>query len=200
MDQFHQRCLPSISGIKWQDHVLNEEVLKRASLPSIESILLQVQLHWACHATRMEDIRLTKAVIFCKLQEGKRDLGAPRKRYKDQLKRQLAQAGIGHQSWQQASDRDSWRSSVTKASCEFRQRGIKLQGKNTTGRKSEHHPYHPHPKPPSVQSAVGVRINNRSLQPQTSMQDLTINPANNPRLQGMSHHYKTTIRFSCNTK
>ena len=28
----------------WQDHVSNEEVLKRASLPSIESILLQVQL------------------------------------------------------------------------------------------------------------------------------------------------------------
>ena len=51
---------------------------------------------------------------------------------------------------------DSWCSSVTKASCEFRQRGIKLQGKNTTGRKSEHHPYHPHPKPSSVQSAVGV--------------------------------------------
>ena len=29
-------------GIKWQDHVSNEEVIKRASLPSIESILLQV--------------------------------------------------------------------------------------------------------------------------------------------------------------
>ena len=41
-----------------------------------------------------------------------------RKRYKDHLKRQLTQAGISHQSWQQeASDRDSWRSSVRKASC-----------------------------------------------------------------------------------
>ena len=49
-----------------------------------------------------------KAVFFSELQEGKRDRGAPRKRYKDQLKRQLAQAGISHQSWQQeASDRDS---------------------------------------------------------------------------------------------
>ena len=43
-----------------------------------------------------------------------------RKCYKDQLKRQLAWVGISHQSWQQkASDRDSWRSSVRKASCEF---------------------------------------------------------------------------------
>ena len=45
LERFHQRCLRSILGIKWQDHVSNEEVLKRASLPSIESILLQVQLH-----------------------------------------------------------------------------------------------------------------------------------------------------------
>ena len=93
LERFNQRCLRSILGIKWQDNVSNEEVLKRASLASTESILLQVQL---------------------------RDRGAPRKRYKDQLERQLAQAGISHQSRQQAaSDRDSWRSSVRKASCEF---------------------------------------------------------------------------------
>ena len=100
--------------------MLKKEVLKRASLPSIESILLQVQLRWAGHGTRMEYVYMPKAVFFCELQEGKRDCGAPRKHYKDQLKGQLAQAGISHQSWQQkASDRDSWRSSVRKASCEF---------------------------------------------------------------------------------
>ena len=86
----------SIFGIKWQDHVSNEEVLKRASLPSIESILLQVKLRWAGHVTRMEDVRMPKAVFFSELQERKHDCGAPRKRYNDQLKRQLAQAGISH--------------------------------------------------------------------------------------------------------
>ena len=86
----------------------------------IESILLLVQLRLAGHVTRMEDVRMPKAVFFTELREGKRDRGAPRKRYKDQLKRQLAQAGISHQLWQQAaSDRDSWRSSVRKASYEF---------------------------------------------------------------------------------
>ena len=109
LERFHQRCLRSILGIKWQDHVSNEEVLQRASLPSIESILLQVQLRWAGHVTRMEDVRMPKAVFFSEFQKGKRDCGAPRKCYKDQLKRQFAQAGISHQSWQQeASDRDSW--------------------------------------------------------------------------------------------
>ena len=98
LERFHQRCLRSILGIKWQDHVSNEEVLKRASLPSVESILLQVQRRWAGHVTRMEDVRIPKAVFFSKLQERKRDRGAPRKCYRDQLKRQLAQAGINYQS------------------------------------------------------------------------------------------------------
>ena len=88
----------SILGIKWQDHVSNEEVLKRTSLRSIESILLQVQLRWAGHVTWMEDIRMPKAVFFSELREGKRDHGASRKRDKDQLKRQLAQAGVSRQS------------------------------------------------------------------------------------------------------
>ena len=112
--------MSSILGIKWQDYVSNKEVVIRASLPSIESILLQVQLRWAGYTTRMEHIRMPKTVYFNELQEGKRDRGAPRKRNKDQLKSQLAEAGINHPLWQQeASDRDSWRSSVRKDSRKF---------------------------------------------------------------------------------
>ena len=43
-DRFDQRCLRSILGIKWQDYVSDEEVLKKASLPSTESIFLQMLL------------------------------------------------------------------------------------------------------------------------------------------------------------
>ena len=59
-----------------------------------------MQLRWAGHATMIEDVRMPKAV-FGELQEGKRDRGAPRKCYKNQLKRQLAQAEISQQTWQQ---------------------------------------------------------------------------------------------------
>ena len=48
-------------------------------------------LGWPRHK---DGIRMPKAVFFSALQEEKRDRGAPRKRYKDQVKRQLAQAGI----------------------------------------------------------------------------------------------------------
>ena len=44
LEQFHQCCLHSMLGIRWQDYLSNEEVLKKASMPNIESILLQVQL------------------------------------------------------------------------------------------------------------------------------------------------------------
>ena len=69
LEQFHQRCLRSILCIKWQDHMSNKEILRRASLPSIEFIMLQVQLSWAGHVTRMEDTRMPKAIFFSELQE-----------------------------------------------------------------------------------------------------------------------------------
>ena len=40
LERFHQRCLHSILAIKLQDYVSNKEVLKKASLPIIESIFL----------------------------------------------------------------------------------------------------------------------------------------------------------------
>ena len=73
LEWFHQRCLRSI---KWQDYMSNEEVLKRASLPSIESILFQVQLRCSGHVTNIADVRMPKAIFFSELQEGKRDCGA----------------------------------------------------------------------------------------------------------------------------
>ena len=67
LEQFHKCCLRSILGINWQEHKSNKEVLKRASLSSIESILLQVELRWAVHVTRMEDVHMPKAVFFSEL-------------------------------------------------------------------------------------------------------------------------------------
>ena len=44
----------------------------------------------------MNDTRMPKAEFFSELGKGLRDRGAPRGRYKDQLKRQLVQAGVDH--------------------------------------------------------------------------------------------------------
>ena len=55
----------------------------------------------------MEDVRMPKAVFSGTLQEGRQDRGAPRKRYKDQMNRQLAEAGISYQSWQQEAQTET---------------------------------------------------------------------------------------------
>ena len=49
----------------------DKEVLKKASLPSIESILFQVQLRCSGHVTNIADVRMPKAVFFSEPKEGK---------------------------------------------------------------------------------------------------------------------------------
>ncbi|KAI8499112.1 hypothetical protein Bbelb_228760 [Branchiostoma belcheri] len=113
LERFHQRCLRCIMGIKWQDHVTNTEVLGRANLQSMEAMLMTRQLRWAGHLARMEDSRMPKAVFYGELCQGKRDRGAPRKRFKDQLKRQLIAADIPVKEWESlASDRSAWRAAT----------------------------------------------------------------------------------------
>ena len=51
--------------------MLNEKVLKTARLSSTESILFQVQLHWAGHIARIEDMHMPKVVFLSKLQARK---------------------------------------------------------------------------------------------------------------------------------
>ena len=52
--------------------------------------------------------------------DGKCDHGAPRKRFKDQLKQHLTQAGIEHSKWEHLSKgREEWRATIKSASDNF---------------------------------------------------------------------------------
>lgn len=68
LERFHQRCLQTIPGIKWQDYISIADVLTRAHLANIESISLQLHLRWTGHVARMEDTRTLKAVLFGELK------------------------------------------------------------------------------------------------------------------------------------
>ncbi|XP_037779487.1 uncharacterized protein LOC119576032 [Penaeus monodon] len=89
LERFHQRCLRTILNIHWSDYVTNVEVLEQAEIISIEAMLLKSQLRWAGHVSRMEEHRLPKIALYGKLSTGHRDRGAPKKRYKDSLKKSL---------------------------------------------------------------------------------------------------------------
>ncbi|XP_069786663.1 uncharacterized protein [Narcine bancroftii] len=96
LERFHQHCLRSILNIHWSDNI---EVLELAESSSIESTLLKTQLRWVDHVSRMEDHRLPKIVLYGELSTGHRERGAPRKRYKDCLKKSLGACHIEHHQW-----------------------------------------------------------------------------------------------------
>ena len=52
---FHMRNLRRILGISWQDRVTNNEVLDRASVPSMYTLLRQRRLRWLGHVRRIDD-------------------------------------------------------------------------------------------------------------------------------------------------
>ena len=84
----HTKCLRIILSINWQDIVPDTEVLTRAGIPSIHTILQKAQVRWAGHVTRMSDDRLPKQLLYGELCCGKRSLGEQKKRFKDPHKLQ----------------------------------------------------------------------------------------------------------------
>ena len=120
LERFHQRCLRSILNIHWRDYITNVEVLDRAKIPSIEAILLKQQLRWAGHVHRMNDNRFPKLTLYGELSRGHRVRGAPRKRFKDSLKKSLACASIDHNHWSDlAADRKLWRNAIHEGASNF---------------------------------------------------------------------------------
>ncbi|KAK2563730.1 hypothetical protein P5673_012716 [Acropora cervicornis] len=109
LERFHQRCLRIILNIHWSDSITNVEVLEQAEVSSIEAMIL-----------KLEDHRLPKIVVFGELSSGHRDRGAPKKRYKDNLKKSLIACNIDHRQWSNlAADRVAWRHIIHQAAAQF---------------------------------------------------------------------------------
>ena len=113
LNHFHTVCLRKILGIKWQERIPDTEVLARAALPSIYTILTQSQLRWAGHVIRMEDHRIPKKLLYGELSHGKRSHGGQKKRYKDTLKVAMKAFGIEPNGLEHlAQDRAKWRVAI----------------------------------------------------------------------------------------
>ena len=87
LNHFHSNCLRIILSIKWQDMVPDTEVLTRAGILSIHTLLQKAQVRWAGHVTRMHDDRLPKQLLYGEHCYGKRSVGGQKKRFKDTHKK-----------------------------------------------------------------------------------------------------------------
>ena len=113
LNSFHMRSLRHILGIMWSDRVPNAQVLKRAGLSTMYTLLRQRMLSWLGHMRRMEDGCIPKDILYDELASGKRSVGRPQLRYKDVCKRDLKALDINIQCWEDmAADHNSWRSTL----------------------------------------------------------------------------------------
>ena len=124
-NHFHTSSLRKLLKIKSQDRIQDTEVLKRAGMQSVHTLLKLAQLRWTDHVTKMPDERLPKKSLYGELQIGKRSHGGQKKRYKDTLKASLKDVNIPTESWEQiAQDRTKWRGLIRRGAGEYEAKGI----------------------------------------------------------------------------
>ena len=83
LNTFHMRCLRHILSISWTDKVSNNEVLERADIPSMFTLLSQRRLRWLGHIHGMEDGQIPKDLLYSELESGSRPVGRPKLHFKD---------------------------------------------------------------------------------------------------------------------
>ena len=117
LNTYMMRHLWQILNVKWRDFISNADILTQANLPSMYELLIQRNLRWAGHIHRMDDSRLPTQILYSQLKKGVRDIGRPRLRFKDTVKRNLKDKKIPVGSWQSLSrNRCKWRGMVHKKS------------------------------------------------------------------------------------
>ena len=101
---FHLSCLCRILGITWQDKVQNNDVLLRAGVPSMFTLLCQHHLHWLGYVHRMEDGCIPKDLLYGELATGARCRGLPQLYFKELCKWDMKACNIDTESWEALVD------------------------------------------------------------------------------------------------
>ena len=138
LNHFHTNCLRKLLKIKWRDMIPDTEVLKRAGMHSVHTLLKMAQLSWPGHVTRMPDERLPKKILCGELQVKKCSHGSQKQRYKDTLKASLYEFSIPTESWEKiAQDRAKWRGLIRRDAGEYEAKRISEAEQKRAQRKAK---------------------------------------------------------------
>ena len=124
LNSFHLKCLRK--KILWQDKVPDTEVLHRADMTSIHTLISKTQLRWSGHVVIMDDNRLPKHIFYGVLATGKRTTGGQYKRHKDTLQVSLKNFNINPDTWENlAAITTTWRSEIQRGATQYENIRIK---------------------------------------------------------------------------
>jgi hypothetical protein len=115
---FENKVLRRILGPKrdevtgeWR-RLRNKDLYALYSSPNIIRVIKSRRLRWAGHVVRMGERRSAYRALVGK-REGRRALGRPRRRWEDNIKKDLREVGWEGVDWiDLAHDRDRWRAVV----------------------------------------------------------------------------------------
>ena len=99
LNTFDLRTLRRILGVRWSDRITNNEILERADIPSMCTLLRKHRLRWLGHVRRMDDGRIPKDLRCGELAIGKRTQGRPQLHYKDICKKYMRAIDIDIEKW-----------------------------------------------------------------------------------------------------
>jgi len=107
---FHCHCLKRILGISWRDHITNDEVMTRFQQAALHDIEATRRIRFIGHILRLPPTSLASLAIEWRPDNGKRNIGRPKRTWQDTLKEDLEVMGI---DWSDkttaASDCANWR-------------------------------------------------------------------------------------------
>ena len=122
LDVFHHRCLRTILGISWRDHITNDELMKRVGMEDLSNIVRVRRLMLAGHILWQPSDRPASVAMQWEPDGGRRRKGRRRKTRRQTFREDLQEMRV---SWsgvcRVASDRSRWKSLV--AQC-FSRSGI----------------------------------------------------------------------------
>ena len=103
------KCVRVILGVTRWDEKRNTDLRAMADLRRVEVMLMKRRLRWLGHVARMEEARIPKCLLVCKLAGGKRSVGGQKRRWNDVIVNDLKKCEL-YPNWrEQAQVRRSWR-------------------------------------------------------------------------------------------
>ena len=83
IDVFHRRCLRSIWGISWCDHITNDEVTARTGQAALHDTVATRRRRFVGHILRLPTTRPANLAIIWRPEGGRRRVGRPKRTWQE---------------------------------------------------------------------------------------------------------------------
>ncbi|KAL7398770.1 hypothetical protein ABVT39_015049 [Epinephelus coioides] len=117
LDVFHRRCLRTILRISWQDHITNDEVMRRAGVVLLSDMVSDRGKRMAGHARRLPRERPGSVAMDWVPEGNKRKRGRPKKTWRQTFKEDLSEMDVSwHGARRVTRDRRKWKGLIAECS------------------------------------------------------------------------------------